>query len=279
MPLDPIVQDTIRRALAEDVGNGDITSELTIDAASRSRATFLAKESFVLAGMPFVQEVFRQVDPELSLRIRKKEGSAIKRGDIIAEASGPTRSLLIAERTALNILQRVSGIATLTRKFVEAVKGSQVRITDTRKTTPGFRAFEKYGVRTGGGWNHRFGLYDGVLIKDNHIAAAGGVTAAIGRTQRAHHLLKIEVEVSNLKELAEALEAGADVIMLDNMGIADIRKAVALTNKRALLEVSGGVSLDTVADLASTGVDIISAGALTHSAPAVDVSMKIAKKG
>lgn len=279
MPLDPYVQETIRRALAEDIGNGDITSELTIGAASRSRATFLAKESFVLAGMPFVAEVFRQVDPALSLDIKKKEGSIVKRGDTIAAAAGPTRSLLVAERTALNILQRVSGIATLTRRFVDAVTGSGVRITDTRKTTPGFRAFEKYGVRMGGGWNHRFGLADGVLIKDNHIAAAGGVAKAISRTKRAHHLLKIEVEVSTLKELGEALSAGADVIMLDNMSIADIRKAVAATNRRALLEVSGGVSLDTVAGLAATGVDIISAGALTHSARAVDISMKIAKKG
>lgn len=279
MPLDPFVQETIRRALAEDIGNGDITSELTIDETSRSRATFLAKESFVLAGMPFVAEVFHQVDPELTLTLKKKEGSLVKRGDIIADASGPTRSLLIAERTALNILQRVSGIATQTRRFVDAVSRCGVRITDTRKTTPGFRAFEKYGVRTGGGWNHRFGLYDGVLIKDNHIAAAGGVAKAISRTKRAHHLLKIEVEVSTLKELGEALRAGADVIMLDNMSIVDIRKAVAATNKRALLEVSGGVSLDTVAELAATGVDIISAGALTHSARAVDISMKIAKKG
>lgn len=279
MPLDPFAQETICRALAEDVGNGDITSELTIDASSRSHATFLAKETFVLAGMPFVQEVFRQVDPDLSLTIKKKEGALLKRGDIIAEAAGLTRSLLIAERTALNILQRVSGIATLTRQFANAVKNYPVRVTDTRKTSPCFRFFEKYGVRIGGGWNHRFGLFDGVLIKDNHIAAAGGVAKAVCRTKGAHHLLKVEVEVSSLKELREALQAGADVIMLDNMSIADIRKAVAITDKRALLEVSGGVSLDTVAVLAATGVDIISAGALTHSARAVDISMKIAKKG
>lgn len=185
----------------------------------------------------------------------------------------------MAERTALNILQRVSGIATLTRQFVEAVKGTGVRITDTRKTTPGFRSFEKYGVRIGGGWNHRFGLYDGVLIKDNHIAAAGGIAKAIDRTRRAHHLLNIEVEVSSLKEVEEALNARADVIMLDNMDITDIRRAVAFVGKRALLEVSGGVSLATVADLAATGVDIISSGALTHSARAVDISMKIVRKG
>jgi len=279
MPFDPFIQETIRRALAEDVGNGDITSELIIDLSARSRAVFRAKESFVLAGMPFVQEVFHQVDPELTLTIKKKEGISVKRGDLLAEAAGRTRSLLMAERTALNILQRVSGIATLTRQFVEAVKGTGVRITDTRKTTPGFRSFEKYGVRIGGGWNHRFGLYDGVLIKDNHIAAAGGIAKAIDRTRRVHHLLKIEVEVSSLKEVEEALNARADVIMLDNMDITDIRRAVAFVGKRALLEVSGGVSLATVADLAATGVDIISSGALTHSARAVDISMKIVRKG
>ncbi|NLI28853.1 MAG: carboxylating nicotinate-nucleotide diphosphorylase [Nitrospiraceae bacterium] len=279
MPFDPFIQETIRRALAEDVGNGDITSELIIDLSARSRAVFRAKESFVLAGMPFVQEVFHQVDPELTLTIKKKEGISVKRGDLLAEAAGRTRSLLMAERTALNILQRVSGIATLTRQFVEAVKGTGVRITDTRKTTPGFRSFEKYGVRIGGGWNHRFGLYDGVLIKDNHIAAAGGIAKAIDRTRRAHHLLNIEVEVSSLKEVEEALNARADVIMLDNMDITDIRRAVAFVGKRALLEVSGGVSLATVADLAATGVDIISSGALTHSARAVDISMKIVRKG
>ncbi len=279
MPLNPFMQETIRRALAEDVGNGDITSELTIELSSCSRAVFRAKESFVLAGMPFVQEVFHQVDPELTLTIKKKEGVSVKCGDLLAEAAGRTRSLLIAERTALNILQRVSGIATLTRQFVEAVRGTGVRITDTRKTTPGFRSFEKYGVRVGGGWNHRFGLYDGVLIKDNHIAAAGGIAGAVNRAKKAHHLLKIEVEVSSLKEVREALDARADVIMLDNMGIADIRKAVSLVDGRALLEVSGGVLLATVADLAATGVDIISSGALTHSARAVDISMKIVKKG
>lgn len=279
MTVDLFVAGTIRRALMEDAGCGDITSQLTISEDSHSHAVFVAKESFVLAGMPYVQEVFAQVDPAVEIEVFKKEGSKVKSGSVLAELSGKTRSLLLGERVALNILQRVSGIATLTSSYVSNVKSKYVKITDTRKTSPGLRALEKYGVRMGGGWNHRFGLSDGVLIKDNHIAASGGVGKAVALARKAHHLLKIEVEVTTLDELREALGAGADVIMLDNMGLDEIRSAVEINRKRALLEVSGGVSLDTVEQIAATGVDIISVGALTHSARAVDISMKIRKKG
>lgn len=279
MMIEPFVAETIRRALMEDAGNGDITSQLTIPEHSRSEAVLIAKEPFVLAGMPYVQEVFAQVDPAVKMKIFKKEGKAVRSGDVLAELSGVTRSLLLGERVALNILQRISGIATLTNSFVSKVKAFPARITDTRKTSPGLRVFEKYGVRMGGGWNHRFGLSDGVLIKDNHIAASGDISQAVARARTAHHLLKIEVEVASLEELREAISAGADVIMLDNMGLEEIRRAVAINRKQALLEVSGGVSLDTVEAIAATGVDIISVGALTHSARAVDISMKIRKKG
>ncbi len=279
MPVDPFVVETIRRALAEDAGCGDITSQLTVPEQSRSLAALVAKEPFVLAGMPYVREVFAQVDPAVKIKIFKKEGKPVKSGDTLAELSGATRSLLLGERVALNILQRVSGIATLTARYVEKVKYFPAKITDTRKTSPGFRICEKYGVRMGGGLNHRFGLSDGVLIKDNHIAASGGIAKAIMRARMAHHLLKIEVEVTTIEELREAIAAGADVIMLDNMGIDEMRRAVEVSAHRALLEASGGVSLDTVEQIAATGVDIISVGALTHSARAVDISMKIRKRG
>jgi len=277
--FDPFVSETIRRALQEDIGSGDITSLLTISENSRSLASFIAKQDFILAGLPFVREVFRQVDADVRITARKKEGGLVGKGERIAVLHGLSRSLLAGERVSLNILQRVSGIATLTKRYVDAVKAFSVRICDTRKTAPGLRAFEKYGVRMGGGWNHRFGLADGVLIKDNHIAAAGGVREAIALARRAHHLLKIEIEVTTLPELRSALAGGADVIMLDNMTVGQIRKAVDIVKKKALLEVSGGVSLDNVVEFASTGIDIISIGALTHSARAVDISMKIDAKG
>ncbi len=269
-----LLKEIIRIALIEDLGNGDITTLLTIPDSSHSQAKIIAKESFVLAGMPFVHEVFSALGI-VEIKDFVAEGAAVKNGDVIAELSGKTATLLAGERVALNMLQRVSGISTKTREFVSKVEGLNVSITDTRKTAPGLRLLDKYGVNVGGGKNHRFGLYDGVLIKDNHIAASGGVKKAVELARKSHHLLKIEVEVSNFDDLYEALAAGADVIMLDNMTIDDMKKAVGITAKRALLEASGNVSLENVRAIAETGVDIISIGALTHSVKAADISMKI----
>ncbi len=272
-----IARDFIRSALSEDIGHGDITSSLIIRDEQAS-ARILAKEEFVLAGMPFVKEVFDIVDKEIAIEILFQEGARVKKGDLIARLSGKAKGLLAGERVALNILQRLSGIATLTSSFAEKVKGVPVRIVDTRKTTPGMRLLEKYAVSAGGGANHRFGLYDGILIKDNHIKIAGGVKQAIRLAGKAHHLLKIEVEVKDMAELKDALEAGADVIMLDNMSVSETKDAVKFArsiNSRVVLEASGNVNIDNVRSIAETGVDIISIGALTHSARAMDISMKI----
>lgn len=280
--MDGLIKETIRIALLEDIGSGDVTSSIVIPDDIQSRAHIIAKDDFVLAGMPFVKEVFNSIDPNIAIKIFFGEGSNIKNGDVIAEINGNLRGLLAGERVSLNILQHVSGIATLTKEFVERVKGLHVRITDTRKTIPAMRIMEKYGVRMGGGYNHRFGLSDGVLIKDNHIKAAGGIKEAVARAMTAHHLLKIEVEVKTLSELEEALNASPDVIMLDNLSLDDMRKAVIMRNARCeslntkiILEASGGVNLENVRGIAETSVDIISVGALTHSARAVDISMKI----
>lgn len=276
------VKEAIRLAISEDEGHGDITSTLVIPSHKTATAQIIAKEDFILAGMPFVRQVLITVDKNIELKIFFKEGSLIKNGDVIAQAKGRARSLLLSERVSLNMLQRVSGIATFTNAFVNKLKGFSTVIVDTRKTTPGFRFMEKYGVRIGGGVNHRFGLYDGILIKDNHIKIAGSITKAIKLARRAHHLLKIEVEVKNIKELKEALAAGADIIMLDNMTLKDMKEAVRIRDaetvshkQKVLLEASGGVRLDNVSDIAGTGIDIISIGSLTHSAKAVDISMKI----
>jgi nicotinate-nucleotide pyrophosphorylase (carboxylating) len=270
-----LTKEIIRLAIREDIGHGDITSLLTISENKKSEARIIAKEEFILAGMPFVKEVFAVIDDSVKIKVFFKEGVFVKKRDIIAVVSGGARSLLAGERIALNILQRVSGIATITNAYVRKVAGLQVKIADTRKTVPGMRVMDKYGVRAGGGFNHRFGLYDGILIKDNHVKAAGGIKKAIRLAKKAHHLLKIEIEVKNLKELKEALEAGADVIMLDNMSLADMKKAVKIAKGKALLEASGNVNLENVRGIAETGVDIISIGALTHSAKAADISMKI----
>ena len=272
-----LVKKTIRLALLEDIGHGDITSSLIVPHSSKAKARVFAKEDLILAGMPFVKEVFAALDPDVREKTFFKEGTALKKGDVIAEISGRARSILAGERVSLNILQRMSGIATLTRTYVEKVSGLPVRIADTRKTAPGLRFMEKYGVRTGGGANHRFGLYDGILIKDNHIKVAGSVRKAIKCAEKAHHLMKIEVEVKNIEELNEALDAGADIVMLDNMSPEDMAKAAGLAKGRVLLEASGNVTLDTVRSIAETGVDIISIGALTHSARAMDISMKITR--
>lgn len=276
------VREAIKLAIIEDEGCGDITSMLVIPPHKTSTAHIIAKENFVLAGMPFVCQVFIFVDQDMEVKIFFKEGSLIKQGDLIAEVKGRARSLLLAERVSLNILQRASGIATYTKTFVDMIKGLPTSIVDTRKTSPGLRFIEKYAVRIGGGSNHRFGLNDGILIKDNHIKIVGSITKAVKLTRKAHHLLRVEVEVKNLNEFKEAIAVGADIIMLDNMTIKDIKEAVKIRDAHAnsnkgtiLLEVSGGVRLDNVRAIAETGVDIISIGSLTHSARAVDISMKI----
>jgi nicotinate-nucleotide pyrophosphorylase (carboxylating) len=264
----------IENALAEDIHTGDITTLAVVPERREARARLTAKEPMVLAGLEAAARVFHLLDPRILVTPRFADGDPLVNGAVIAEILGDAASLLQGERVALNILQRMCGIATLTARYVAAVAGTKARVVDTRKTTPGLRIIEKYAVRVGGGMNHRTGLYDGVLIKENHIAAAGGITAAIGRA-RAYipHTMRIEVETETLAEVAEALAAGADIIMLDNMDTAAMREAVALIAGRALVEASGGVNLETIREIAETGVDIISVGALTHSARAMDISM------
>jgi nicotinate-nucleotide pyrophosphorylase (carboxylating) len=270
------IKDLIKRALQEDVGPGDVTTEATVPADSVSTAEMLAKQDLVLAGLDVSREVFHSLDPNIEFTPLAKDGDRIKAGTVIARVAGSTRVLLTGERVALNLLQHMSGIATLTAMYVEKVRGLKAEVLDTRKTLPGLRQLEKYAVRLGGGKSHRFGLYDGVLIKDNHIKAAGSITNAIeSARRRAHHLLKIEVETKNLEEVREALAAKADIIMLDNMSHDMMREAVKLVNGQALIEASGNVTHETVRGIAETGVDLISSGSLTHSAPAADISMKI----
>lgn len=265
-----------KSALAEDIGHGDITSEFTIPADTTAQARIVCKESIVVAGMPVAEAVFAAADARIVAADAMRDGERAMPGDELASLTGPARSLLAGERVALNFLQRMSGIATLTARYVELVSGTGARIVDTRKTTPGLRRLEKYAVTVGGGFNHRFGLSDGILIKDNHIAVAGSVTAAIqAARKRAPHTLKIEVEVDSLDKLEEAISAGADIVMLDNMSVDAMREAVRLARGRVALEASGGINESNVREIAETGVDIISVGALTHSARAVDISMDI----
>ncbi len=277
--VDPrIVEATvplIRLAIAEDIGTGDATSNAILSPDLRLEAHIIAKQEGVVAGLPIAEAVFRRVDVDLHVIQRIHDGESVTPGDLVAEVYGPGRTMLAAERIALNFLQRLSGIATLTRAFVDAVSGTQVTILDTRKTHPGYRALEKYAVRMGGGQNHRMGLYDVIMIKDNHIDAAGSITKAVERARSTRPNLPIEVEVRDLDELREALTLDIDQIMLDNMSLEDMREAVALANGRVALEASGGVTLESVAAIAATGVDYISVGALTHSAPALDLSMKV----
>lgn len=267
----------IELALAEDLLGGDVTTTATVPANAQAQATLLAKAPGVISGLDIAREVFAQVDPTLDFVPLVADGDAVPTMTPIARVSGNARSILAGERLALNLLQRLSGVATVTAQYVTEVAGTSSRVVDTRKTTPGMRVMEKAAVRHGGGHNHRFGLGDGVLIKDNHLAAVGGphrVRDAVHTARAAApHTLRIEVEVTTLAELAEALEAGADIVMLDNMSVADMREAVAMTQGRALLEASGGVTLSTIRDIAETGVDLISVGALTHSAPALDISL------
>lgn len=284
--INPGIRRFLQEALIEDIGSGDITTELIIPEKHQSIAHIIAKSDLVLAGLPFVRELFSLYDSTVKFNSLKHDGTELKSGETIAELGGNTRSILVCERTALNILQRLSGIATLTKRFVDAAKG-KVRILDTRKTTPCMRYLEKYAVRIGGGHNHRMGLYDGILIKDNHIKAAGGIKKAISILKNkgpisppAHHLIKIEVEVRNLDEVIEAIEAGADVIMLDNMDEETIKKAVRIIREKSpsvLIEASGNVTLENIRDISETGVDFISIGAITHSAQAVDITLKLIK--
>ena len=271
------MSEIVRRALAEDVGSGDITTPAVVDDGAQCRAEIWAKEEGVIAGLAVALIVFQMCDPEVTFESEVADGDRVSEGQVVARLAGSTRAILTAERTAHNFHQRMSGIATLTAQFVEAVEGTSARIVDTRKTAPGLRLLDKYAVRAGGGWNHRVGLFDGVLIKDNHLRAAGGVGEAVGRARgNVHHLVKVEVEVQTLEEVEEALAAGADVVMLDNMGLAEIEEAVELVGRRCQTEVSGGVTLEMVRELAECGVDYISVGALTHSAPALDLSLEIA---
>jgi nicotinate-nucleotide pyrophosphorylase (carboxylating) len=265
-------------ALAEDIGSGDVTSLATVPASAQAIGTMLAKAPGVISGLDVAGDVFRRVDPTVTFTPLVANGDRVAAMTPIATVSGPARSILTAERLALNLVQRLSGVATLTARFVSAVAGSKARVVDTRKTTPGLRALEKAAVRHGGGHNHRFGLSDGVLIKDNHLAAVGGVDR-VGRAvtlarASAPHTLRVEVEVTTLDELEQALAAGADAVLLDNMDLPTMREAVHRAAGRALLEASGGVTLERVAEIAATGVDLISVGALTHSAPALDVSLE-----
>jgi nicotinate-nucleotide pyrophosphorylase (carboxylating) len=268
--------DLIELALREDIGPGDITTDNLVGADALGNGFIVAKQELIVAGLEVAERVFRELSPQIAFDAQVDDGQRVQTGSVVARVDGSLRALLKGERTALNFLQRLSGIATLTRAYVDAVAGSGVTLVDTRKTAPGWRTLEKYAVRVGGARNHRMGLFDGVLIKDNHIAVAGGIARAI-ETIRRHvsHLVKVEVEAATLEQVEAALTAGADVIMLDNMDVDQVRRAVAIIGRRALVEVSGGVTRAGLAELARSGVDLISIGALTHSAVAVDVSMRI----
>ena len=272
---DLLIDPVVRAALAEDLGRaGDITAMACIDADARLEATFGARKAGTIAGLACARLAILAMDPEAKFKAKVSDGDQVAGGAVLARVSANARALLSAERTALNLLGRLSGVATLTRTYVDAVAGTTARITDTRKTTPGLRALEKYAVRCGGALNHRFGLDDAILIKDNHVAACGGVGEAIRRARAvAGHLVKVECEVDSLAQLVEALDAGPDVVMLDNFSLKNLRVAVGMTAGRVVLEASGGVTLDTVRDIAETGVDVISVGALTHSASVLDIGL------
>ena len=273
--LDLNLNDLIEKALKEDVGTGDITTLSTIPADKTITGRFIAKETGILCGVDVARAVFAFVDPAIELNFSYKDGDKIEKGEVIATVSGLARSILTGERLALNLLQHMSGVATRTGEAVAKVQGTRARIADTRKTTPGLRVLEKYAVKCGGGSNHRFNLADGVLIKDNHIEAAGGITAAVKMARRnIPHTLKIEVEIETFEQLEEALAAGADIIMLDNMSNEDMKKAVEIVAGRAITEASGNMGEKDLRAVAETGVDLISIGALTHSVKALDISLK-----
>lgn len=270
-----LITRAVEQALAEDLGTrGDLTTDATVHADAGATATFGARRAGVISGLAVAEAAFHAIDARVVFEALVRDGDHVAAGAAVARVSGPARALLTAERVSLNFLCHMSGIATLTRRYVEAIAGTRARIVDTRKTTPGLRAFEKYAVRCGGGANHRSGLYDAILIKDNHIVAAGGVAPAIAAA-RAHagHTVKIEVEVGDLDELAQALAHPIDAVLLDNMDVTVLRRAVAMVSGRALTEASGGVTLESVGAIAECGVDIISVGALTHSAPILDLGL------
>jgi nicotinate-nucleotide pyrophosphorylase (carboxylating) len=274
-PLDAaLYRETVRRALAEDLGWGDVTTDATVDVDLKARGVILAKAPCIVAGVDVAAEVFHQLDPAAVFTARRQDAERCAPGDVVGEVRGAAGAMLTAERTALNFMQRMSGIATLTRRFVDAA-GGRITVLDTRKTTPSLRALEKYAVRAGGGTNHRAGLDDGILIKDNHIRLAGGVARAMQRMKDARQEMLIEIEVQSLEQLDEALAAGADIILLDNLTTAQITEAVRRINGRAKVEISGAVTLDRIPELAATGADYVSVGALTHSAPAVDLSFEL----
>jgi nicotinate-nucleotide pyrophosphorylase (carboxylating) len=270
------IDDIITVALKEDMPMGDITTDNLIDAKANSKAFFIAKDTGIIAGLDIAENVFERLDKNVKFDTKVYDGDKVENGTILAEIEGNTRALLKGERSALNFVQRLSGIATKTREFCDRIKGLPVKIVDTRKTTAGLRFLEKYAVKVGGGANHRFCLSDGVLIKDNHIMASGSIKRAVELARNSiPHTIKIEVETETLEQVQEAVEIGADIIMLDNMSLKMMKQAVKLINKRASVEASGNVSLESVYEIAATGVDIISVGALTHSVKAFDISMKI----
>ena len=272
----PGIQNLIETALVEDIGSGDITTDNLISPGDKGKGVIIAKEQLVIAGIHIAYQVFDTLEEDIFFKASASDGDFLSPGDVVAEIEGRLCTLLKGERTALNFLQRLSGIATHVKSFADLLENKNVRLVDTRKTIPGWRVLEKYAVRVGGAFNHRTGLFDGVLIKDNHIKACGGIGKAVSEIRKnVSHLVKIEVEVTHEKEVKEALDAGADVIMLDNMDLREIRKSVKLIDGRAVVEVSGMVTKKELLPLSETGVDIISAGALTHSAKAVDLSMRI----
>lgn len=267
-------RDVVRRALDEDLGAGDITTDATVAAADRARGVFLVKTDCVIAGLDVAFEAFRQLDPQVQTTPRKRDGDRCAPGEEIATVIGLARALLTGERTALNFLQRLSGIATRARLFVNAAAG-RITVLDTRKTTPTFRALEKYAVAAGGAANHRFGLFDAILIKDNHVRLAGGVKSAVARVRGSRPDVAVEIEAQSLAQVDEALQAGADVILADNLSLDDLRETVRRARGHAKVEISGGVTLEGMPGLAATGADYVSVGALTHSAPAADISFEI----
>lgn len=270
------IENLISSALEEDIGAGDLTTLSTVPPEAQGKGLFRAKRDCIVAGLFLLQKIFSFLDERVRVHCLCQDGDRIAKGSVVAEAEGAVRALLMGERTALNFLQRLSGTATLTRRYVDAVKGLPCKVIDTRKTTPGLRTLEKYAVRMGGGTNHRLGLYDAALVKDNHIVAAGSIDQAVKNIRRhAPFMARVEVECADLKQVQAALDAGADVIMLDNMGTKEMAEAVRLINKRAWVEASGGITLERLREVAEAGVDFISVGALTHSAPAVDFNMKI----
>jgi len=271
-----LICEHVAAALAEDIGTGDAATEALVDASARGRADLIAREPLMVAGMPLAIEAFHQLDLQSEIAVHVEEGHFAKAGTSIATLKASLRALLSAERTALNYLQHLSGVATQAAKFVQAVEGTGVKILDTRKTTPGWRVLEKYAVQCGGATNHRRGLDDMIMIKDNHLALRGGsIEEAVGQARQNYPNLKIEVEADTLEQVAQAAESGADFILLDNMTTNQLREAIKLVAGRALTEASGGITLDTIRTIAETGVDAISVGALTHSAPAVDIAMDI----